>query len=123
MTLEGRSKMNESFKHSEFSFGLKTISVDINLKVYSASIRFGSRKGLFIKKILGETTNLFLITDKYIQHVAKSVDHLIVLHFDTADSNLKLWARSKASQLGFDSIEPEDENSYRVTVEKTYFPG
>ena len=51
MVLEGRSKMNESFGHNEFAFGHKTISIDINLQAFTASIRLGPRKGTFIKKV------------------------------------------------------------------------
>lgn len=122
MTLEGRSRMNESLEHNKFALGCKTLLTDINLQTFTASVRFGSRKGLFIKKLPSETTNIFLMANKFIQHVANSVNHFIILRFDTADSNLKLWARTKASQLEFDSLEPNDENSYRVTIIKTYFP-
>lgn len=122
MTLEGRSRINESFEHNKFALGHKTLSTDINLQTFTASVRFGSRKGLFVKKMQGETTGIFLIADNFIQNVANLVNHLIVLRFDTADSNLKLWARAKATRLGFNPIEPKEENSYRVTVIKTYFP-
>lgn len=122
MSLESNSGIKRPFLHEEFALGRKTISVDINLQLHRASIRFGSRNGLFINKIPGETTRLFLVADNLIQNVTNEASHAITLNFDTANGNLKLWARTKAPILGFDSIEPEDKESYRITVEKKYFP-
>jgi hypothetical protein len=106
----------------DFHYGRKSISVNVNMDKLSASIRIGTIGQWWRKKNIGETTSVFLKADSFIQDIADNRNQSICLIFDTADTNLKIWARTRKDFLHFDSVEPVDIDSYRLTVRKTYFP-
>lgn len=110
-------------EHKDLRYGRKTLSVDINVDKKTASVRFGTREpGWLFRRKPGETTIIFQQAELILQSKVQQLDYPIQLLFDTANSQLKLWARDKKDLLGFDSIEPNDLDAYRITVLKTYYP-
>jgi len=115
--------MVEKNRYQEnFVYGKKILTLAVDLLRLTATVRFGNRKGRFVKKLPGETTTVFLLADESLAKIAAQKGKPITLTFDTANSNLKTWARSKKEELGFDSVEPNNEEAYRETVTKTYHP-
>lgn len=113
--------MTESF-HKELSYGSKTLSLNINDEKGTASMRFGTGRTDRKSRIPGETTCIYLLAEAIICQWVNTKSKEITLRFDTANTNLKKWARFHQEDLGF-CLDPEDPNSWRVTVEKTFSPG
>ena len=106
----------------DFTCGRKVISVSVNVARSSASIRIGTTDAWWRKKEVGETTNVYLKADSFIQDMSDKDGKDIHLAFDTADDNMKIWVRTRKNMLRFDSVEPENVDSYRITVNKTFLP-
>ena len=112
--------MTEIF-HRDLRFGNKTMSVDINGEAGTASVRFGTRIPGEKYRKPGETTGVYLLAEAVISQWVQIHNREVRLKFDTANSNLKKWSRHHLNDLGFE-VEPENPDSWRVTVEKTFSP-
>jgi hypothetical protein len=97
--------------------------VDINSDTHTASIRIGTRDPLWLHpRIPGESTHLFLEAENVIRQRVEEKGFPITLRFDTANSAMKQWILVQKDVLGFDIVEPDDPQAYRLTVVKTYMP-
>ena len=105
----------------EIKHGRKVLKLSINHDRGTATVRFGTREPtLFHRRKPQETTTVFLRADEILQSTAEKQGTPFVLQFDTANSRLKAWAKARQTELGFDSVEPQNEDAYRITVTKTY---
>lgn len=113
-----------SIEQRELAYGGKTLTVCINTDTKSAQFRFGTREPRWLHpRIRGETTAIFKLGEDVVREKAALLNIPIHMTFDTANSNLKLWALGHKEDLQFDSVDPEDPRSYRVTVTKVYSTG
>jgi hypothetical protein len=110
-----------SIEHRELVCGSKSLSLDVNLEIGNASVRFGTRypRWLFLHRA-NETTAVFRQADQILRDLADRQGAPITLRFDTANLKLKLWVEAKKKMLGFDSVDPDGTGDYRITITKKY---
>lgn len=83
-------------------------------------MRFGTNEPAWLyPRKQNETTILFGEADKILNEIA-NVWGPIVLQFDTANGNLKLWAKSRTYIFKFDEVAQDGVLGYRITVTKRY---
>ena len=82
-------------------------------------MRFGSRSSGRRHHKKGETTEIFRQAEEVIRQLIDEKRIPIHLQFDTANTNLKLWAEANKNLLGL-VIEHDGSFGYRITVSKDY---
>ena len=107
--------------HRDLRYGGKSLALDINAEKATASIRFGTRRFGKLLRRPNETAQIYLIAEAIIAKWVLAHNQGLTLRFDTANTNLKVWARLHQEDLGFD-VKPANRNSWRVTVVKRFFP-
>ncbi len=112
-----------TIEQSEVSYGSKRISVAVNTDTDCASFRIGRREpGWIHPKLPGDTTITFLLAQDVVQDAAERIGRPVTLRLDTANSTMKLWLIRKREFFGFDSVEPDGGDGYRLFVSKRFYP-
>jgi hypothetical protein len=110
-------------EHTEIFYGSKTLSLDVNPEAKSASIRYGTRTPSWLfRRREGETTILFKKADELLTDIAKRQGSIHLI-FDTANSKMKLWVQANKELFGFDRVDTDGDQAYRITVIKKYESG